>query len=1289
MSFIETVYRCNHLNIKAAGPRYTPVVDPQAPNIKIDFLLESIHALSLSETYRSRILELRKDFEKKWNRVPNNIVVLFKGKKWEPSQLIQLLITLGSESPGHSSLTLTNINRAYTTCRSVLNEKYFELTDLQRKYAMSSEDYKKLQTEIDSITEAERCFVELRQFIESSSFDLIGNNCLFIKGEWGTGKTHLLCDITREYMLNDFPIAFALAHRLPGKKHLERNISEGIGATKTLVSLLKRLNSLGRKQNRRALLVIDGINEGHRTKWKQGLPNLLRTLKAYPNVGLVLSCRSTFEQRIVSSGSAKRMVEIIHTGFDEIEFDAQLEFFNYYQIPLPHVPLLTPEFSRPLFLKIMCESLSGLTRTLKSRKIEQIASGQKGMTKLLEDFVCKVGEKIERDFTLSAKTCWRIMKGGKSLLSEEECGIAPIMAKNLKDYVTPEQYRHIVMELSGIRNVSRLNKLCSRLITDGLLVEDSVWEKSGVIDVVRLPYQRFSDHLICRHLLDKFLSTTSTDSIKRSFYSNRPLGKIFKVVRSGNSYVMPGLASAIMLEFPERVKKRVSPDDRELVYYLPKKSRLIAPSVEVFFEGLLWRSADSFSKRTEDMMLQLLRVLKEGAQRNAFEALVSLGTRPSQQFSAQWLYNSLFPMTITDRDISWSEYLRKTGKASAVSKIFAWVEGGANRIKPAIADNLIRLCSLMLTTTDRPLRDRATKSIVLLGSRAPKALFNVTKDTFSFNDPYVRERMMAAVYGVLMREWAFPSVELKNCIGEFARWIYDNMFGKRAPYATKHILIQDYALGVIELAIKIDSTCLDGRPLKYLKRPFSRHPSNIPEADQIDPNECAKANNAIHMDFENYTVGGLVDGRGNYNMEHQEYKNVLNRIKWRILDLGYNNSKFDEIEATITQPGGRVNQRGKTDRYGKKYSWISYFEMCGTLADHGLLPDLKDDHRVADCDIDPSFPNLPKVWKPQLNPLFQRRYGSPLTWSVKGPTPSYEHLVLCEEIDGHPGPWVLLDGYIEENAPRSNDPRHVYTFLRGLLTKPSHKKRIETNFHKIEYPGNTFIPDKGRDIHIYAGEIPWSKRYNIELYGNRQKKKIRDVQDAFELPILVRKRMKFSELDFLDQLQYSVRTGAPERKYVTVERHYNSPGVKIEMPVYTFGWEGHRSNENRTGSIVYLAPSICEFLNLKNRENSFDLVDEIGNVATLYREFKDGSVEKNWGDSHLLYIRKDLLDRYLVSSKQEIVWTLWGERTFKLDLMNSIRDEARAIRVGHRNVHKQFIKMKDIQSSTMELPLHP
>ena len=110
-----------------------------------------------------------------------------------------------------------------------------------------------------------------------------------------------------------------------------------------------------------------------------------------------------------------------------------------------------------------------------------------------------------------------------------------------------------------------------------------------------------------------------------------------------------------------------------------------------------------------------------------------------------------------DRDLFWSEFLRGTYRESAVFRLIEWIDAteGAPR-DGAVVDNCITLLSLILTTTRRALRDRATRALYLLGLERPKSLFDQTVTSLGFDDPYVPERMLAASYGVAMSMWADP-----------------------------------------------------------------------------------------------------------------------------------------------------------------------------------------------------------------------------------------------------------------------------------------------------------------------------------------------------------------------------------------------------------------------------------------------------------------------------------------------------------------------------------------------------
>jgi hypothetical protein len=233
------------------------------------------------------------------------------------------------------------------------------------------------------------------------------------------------------------------------------------------------------------------------------------------------------------------------------------------------------------------------------------------------------------------------------------------------------------------------------------------------------------------------------------------------------------------------------------------------------------------------------------------------------------------------------------------------------------------------------------------------------------------------------------------------------------------------------------------------------------------------------------------------------------------------------------------------------------------------------------------------------------------------------------EIDGQTGLWTLLDGFIREYSAEYD--QDIFTFLRGLLIDPDLKERLAAEFYAIQYPGNDAIPRPHGDYYTYGGEIPWSNRFG---------KTLRD------------------------------ESGVAQRNMRQAFSHWTgeeSIGISVEIPVWDFSWESYHSQINQVGGITVPAPAICESLCLSNRRGEWDLYDRAGNVATIYREtHKD---DKSLY-AKLLYMRSDLLHKYLSDTGQTIVWLLWGERGFEgshFDMVEQLGEDYQA----YANIHKQ------------------
>jgi hypothetical protein len=121
------------------------------------------------------------------------------------------------------------------------------------------------------------------------------------------------------------------------------------------------MEAAGQAAGRPFLLLLDALNEASEPRgWQTALPALFARVESTPWISIGCSVRSSYRQAVLPQGGlGARVVEIEHPGFHSRELQAMERFFDAYDLAQPVVPLLTPEFTNPLFLKLYCEGLKG------------------------------------------------------------------------------------------------------------------------------------------------------------------------------------------------------------------------------------------------------------------------------------------------------------------------------------------------------------------------------------------------------------------------------------------------------------------------------------------------------------------------------------------------------------------------------------------------------------------------------------------------------------------------------------------------------------------------------------------------------------------------------------------------------------------------------------------------------------------------------------------------------------------------------------------------------------------
>lgn len=1243
-SFLAALSGLSKDQIQQAGQRYTPGMDPQAPNLRIESLFTAIVNVSCGADALARFHSILDAFSKAWkgaknfSQRPSEIQELADGTQAFLEPMMERLRARDAEAGAEWSARLTGIESELLADVAHWRAEEAKLQQDAEDSGHSSA-HNTIRHNINAIGQCLAIVRAEKEYIETPAFKVLFDPQLLVSGEWGTGKTHLLCDFTQHRINRGQATVLVLAKNFQG--NVVEEICARIEAGCTAVGVFGRLEELANKAAERTVIILDGVNEGRRQEWRKSVSSLQDLVADRPGIGLIVSCRTPFEHLAIDRKSLENFHTVKHLGFDDQEFDAQAAFFQYYNLPLPEVPLLDREFSRPLTLKLICQSLQNLSGRKFAKGFAGIASGQKGMTYILESFVNRVGEPIENEYGLRAKGCWGLLKGSDQIADKRLAGFAPCMATNLRGYVRRSEADRIIAANYPVMSAAKRRQLLDILRTNGLIEEDAVWysTNNGVKTrvVFRLPYQRFSDHLVARHLLKPpHLDVSSAETIRRSFTAKSPLAKIFRLSNHySQQYEEPGWAQALITEFPERVGKHLSGKQRELFFVLPKRAQNLNAYFEPFIEGMFWRDPAAFTEGTEAIVNQYLNAgPREWEQ--IVDALAAVSTKPSHPYHTKRLYDYLALYPMPDRDLQWSEYLRRRDASPTIQRLLTWAEKlNAANMPQRSARELVVLLSLVLTTVVRSDRDLATKALVMIGERFPEVLFAHVVTSLEFNDPYLPERMLAAAYGTTLSLVDSKAAStFRPLLGDLAETLYRMMFGHGARNATHHTLMRDYALGIIQIAQRANCVVLPKTAGQNLAMPFQNTHSTFASDGTPDPAVKEAIGHAIQMDFGNYTIGRLIPNRANYDDKKPDYVQVRAKIERRIFDLGYRAERFKEAESEITNMWNARDQE-KVDRYGKKYSWIAFFEMWGEREATRKLPDWRLGERTSDCGVDPSFPKRPPDWTPPIPELFGDTGVDTESWVKGGFTPKWDPLLVVPDINGHIGEWVLVEGYIRA-ADETND-REFSAFLRGLFVAPRDVCSFRAKYLAVEFPGNDQIPDGAHEHCLYAGEAGRRQNYVRHLL-QRNGRYRRQIVEALD-------------------------------RYLNM-RHV--PGIRIEVPFIHFGWESYHSLHNTFSGFNLPAPSLLQRLGLASMNREIDFYDSMGRLGTVYRE-----AGNDWkGDRHsLLYIRADLLRRYLKVTRQDLVWCNWGERDWlkKMEGHDVIRDPARhRIYQAHNHIHRSF-----------------
>ncbi len=800
---MNTWYQKHLRQIKQrAGARYTPELNVNLP------ISEIFDGISRTEnfyaTIREKYGELFREFryvtpkyknnelQKKYDQITKEIKALFK-------------IIEGIKGYDTNKIPWDKIQKQTNN----LHKNLWEFTDKLRKERDQVKDIKtplrkdgsyqqspseKFNSDIYHIYKTQELIRYFEELSSSTKAQLSNHPFLLLTGFAGTGKTHLLCDVVEQRIKNEkdtLPAFLVFGEFFSDDKDFWSHVLKQLeieNTIKTKEDFLKKLNNLGKKTKSRSLLIIDALNENisHASGfWKNNLNNIIQEIKKYPNIALIVSVRSGFENEVLTEKQKTLFIHEEHQGFRFREWEAVNKFFKAFSLPLPEIPLLMPEFQNPLFLLLFCKAFKKRNK----KKNKQIFRGHEGATYIFESFILNATDIIAKEFKIEKG---RFNSPAYRIWSEIIKEIASEMVNQNDERIPEEKLNGNIKKTYPQVNIG---KFAQALESNMLVMKVPRYIKGerGKGFDVRFPFQKFSDHLIGRYIFKKYedefgKQNKNLETAKKFFSKRRKLGKFLS--KNWNR----GIIEALSIQCPEQLK---GIEFIEVAPYLIKDNYLAQVAEEAFVESLIWRNPKAFSKDGKNTLKIINQnvIRRESGHHQLLNAFLSVAPIPNHPFNAERLHQHLSNFSMPKRDSWWSTFLHyQNGEQGAVDRILQW--SWSDQEKSHINNDSIFLTSLalawFLTTPNRFVRDKATKGLVCLLQNRIHLIPKLLEQFKDINDFYITERLFAVAYGCALR-----NQKDKENLKVLAEWIYKNVFKNNKPPV--HILLRDYARGVIEV----------------------------------------------------------------------------------------------------------------------------------------------------------------------------------------------------------------------------------------------------------------------------------------------------------------------------------------------------------------------------------------------------------------------------------------------------------------------------------------------------------
>lgn len=1278
-----------NVTLQAAGDRYTPELHVDLP---VAFSLEG---LSNSDLYWSRYRRFR-------SRVLKFVARLDPGRRTGlgvTSQLRDLARALDSwrEVAVESVSPPERLNRqdildATTGGLDAVFASYPDEPESSKKTLTDKQ--KKLREQKSSLRYSlrllEGALSDLASFLESPASVAADHGILLLTGDAGQGKTHLFCDTGKRAIESDQPAVVLLGGQFPGQNVWAAIAAQfGVGDVGS-EALIGGMQAAAEASGSSFLLFIDALNEAAEPQaWQEELPALLAEINKKPWIDVGLAVRSSFLPVVMPVGDRlPKLARVDHPGFRGRELEATERFFDYFGIQQPRVPLLTPEFTNPLFLKLYCEGLRGLG-------LSAPPDGESHITDVFARYLQWKEQRIVSKLKLDPQT----KPVAKALDSFSQAMVAAG-----KDQLPYEAVADLVDRFAPGKT-DWPSTMLGQLLNENILTSELAWsvDTDDYHQVVRFTYQRFGDYRAVSVML---ASISSKEELATFLAPKQPLRETF--LRAPAGWI-----EALSVLLPERLEVELFD---AAAWRLRGNRRHIWDRALV--NSIAARQPEAITKRSRELVGRAQRRSRRLGE-EVLDVVLTVAPHPVHPLNAEYLHERLMAFSLADRDMAWSKATYFAfGDGGPLDRLIRWA---ARMPDPETPADVVALAAIPIawtfTSPNRRMRDYATKALVSLFASRLGLLVDLLQRFQSVNDPYVAERLAVTAHGaILLGGDGDPKGALTA-----ARVLYKAFIEHEQ---TPNLLTRDAVRGAWEWCAS--KGLVDASEYSAVQPPYGSDPPDEPrekeELEELyernrrdgDGNFLGSPYTSLFMslfdlgDFGRYVVQSKVghfstdrldatsarqeDASENDEDEWKEFEESLSseqRAKWgaadpdpasvaelveglsdtqrelllgiirprrqvrgrpeypsgqancwifeRVLALGWTPERFDEWERTYTRE--RADRTAhKPERFGKKYQWIALREFLARLADNFYLAQRYGEEstlyegpwQMSARDIDATLPPAKRVRDAEDSMVFADTF--PLDeidawWVPPGPQFRYDDPVPPDNWAGDVSDLPPFEALVRKEAP----DRSRWVALQAYYNWDEERD----DEGDIEAPRRRDIWSHIKSWLVRSGEggglIDFLSKKS--LMGNWMPEGHEVIDDGY-----------------LGEMPWAEATRQYPAKWEQVEprRGEAAPGYEVYPTWMTYTWEGSIWDCSIDDSVraVLPAPLLAGPGRLRWKPGTRSWVDHNGSVVAQYREARE--------ERHsLLLVRESWLRKVLRANDCHLVVGWLGEKMlFSRDWMS-------------------------------------